>query len=659
MLRSITTLDRIGPRAAGPRDEGHGLRRAARRRHPPARRGRPGDGMTDVADDAIRGATSPSEEAFRAGGPDLPARPRCRRRAARPSGAGLVRRLGAARVRSPTSGQLADAGLAGITWPAEYGGRGLPGRYQRIYDREAKAFQVPPRSLEIGLGMCGPTLLVHASEEQKQTLHPAAAARRARLVRAVQRARRRLGPLERADAGPARRRRVRARRARRCGRRAPSTATTPPASSGPTRRGPSARASPCSSSTCTCRASRCGRCARSPASPTSTRSSSTRCGCRWPTSSGEVDDGWRVARTMLAFERQALGNMGGGRRRQGRLHRAGRRGQAARPGRRGPVLRDRLVQLRIRQMVLRHLTGYLQVKAKGGDGAAASVLKLAMAQLVQESALVAVEMAGMHATRGRPTTPTAGAGRTSCSARCRPPSAAAPTRSCATSSPSACSACRGTRKATSCRAISTARGDARRRPARRAQERLVATEHPPAPSPREPGAGAQWPAGRRDRPVRRRAAGRHDLRRPRARRWSRSSGRAATRCAPTPPASPPGTGARRRSSSTCATPPGADALRDLVDEADLLVENLRPGALDRLGLAPATLRAGRPRLVTCSISAWGRTGRHATSRAGSRSCTPGPAHNRDCSPGTIRSGSPSPWPACRPRWWPSSAPAPR
>ena len=53
---------------------------------------------------------------------------------------------------------------------------------------------------------------------------------------------------------------------------------------------------------------------------------------------------------------------------------------------------------------------------------------------------------------------------------------------------------------------------------------------------------------------------------------------------------------------------GADALRDLVDEADLLIENLRPGALDRLGLAPATLRAGRPRLVTCSITAWGADG---------------------------------------------------
>ena len=53
---------------------------------------------------------------------------------------------------------------------------------------------------------------------------------------------------------------------------------------------------------------------------------------------------------------------------------------------------------------------------------------------------------------------------------------------------------------------------------------------------------------------------------------------------------------------------GKDTLRDLVDEADLLIENLRPGALERLGLAPATLRTGRPRLVTCSISAWGFDG---------------------------------------------------
>ncbi len=56
------------------------------------------------------------------------------------------------------------------------------------------------------------------------------------------------------------------------------------------------------------------------------------------------------------------------------------------------------------------------------------------------------------------------------------------------------------------------------------------------------------------------------------------------------------------------TDEGRDEALGLLDEADLLVENLRPGALDRLGLAPATVRAGRPKLVTCSISAWGSTG---------------------------------------------------
>jgi len=51
----------------------------------------------------------------------------------------------------------------------------------------------------------------------------------------------------------------------------------------------------------------------------------------------------------------------------------------------------------------------------------------------------------------------------------------------------------------------------------------------------------------------------------------------------------------------------AEALR-LVDEADVVIENLRPGALEQLGLDLGELRARRPSLVTCSISAYGRTG---------------------------------------------------
>jgi crotonobetainyl-CoA:carnitine CoA-transferase CaiB-like acyl-CoA transferase len=56
------------------------------------------------------------------------------------------------------------------------------------------------------------------------------------------------------------------------------------------------------------------------------------------------------------------------------------------------------------------------------------------------------------------------------------------------------------------------------------------------------------------------------------------------------------------------SPSGRRAALDLVDGADLVVENLRPGALEHLGLAPEMLRKERSRLVTCSISAWGSTG---------------------------------------------------
>ena len=63
---------------------------------------------------------------------------------------------------------LAEAGVAGITWPIQYGGRGLPGFFQRIFDTAARGFQLPPRSLEIGLGMCGPTILAHGTEPVKQ-----------------------------------------------------------------------------------------------------------------------------------------------------------------------------------------------------------------------------------------------------------------------------------------------------------------------------------------------------------------------------------------------------------------------------------------------------------------------------------------------------------
>jgi crotonobetainyl-CoA:carnitine CoA-transferase CaiB-like acyl-CoA transferase len=50
------------------------------------------------------------------------------------------------------------------------------------------------------------------------------------------------------------------------------------------------------------------------------------------------------------------------------------------------------------------------------------------------------------------------------------------------------------------------------------------------------------------------------------------------------------------------------ACRRLVDTADILLEGFRPGVLDRLGLAPASLLADRPELVVVSISGFGQDG---------------------------------------------------
>ena len=55
-------------------------------------------------------------------------------------------------------------------------------------------------------------------------------------------------------------------------------------------------------------------------------------------------------------------------------------------------------------------------------------------------------------------------------------------------------------------------------------------------------------------------------------------------------------------------PRGKDFMHRLCDSADVFVENYRPGALDRLGLGYAELSARNPKLVYCSISAYGHTG---------------------------------------------------
>ncbi|MFP6607455.1 MAG: acyl-CoA dehydrogenase family protein [Myxococcota bacterium] len=68
--------------------------------------------------------------------------------------------------------QKAEAGWACITWPKEYGGREATSIQSVIWGQEEGKFQTPPNVFGIGLGMCGPTILTHGTEEQKQRWVP-------------------------------------------------------------------------------------------------------------------------------------------------------------------------------------------------------------------------------------------------------------------------------------------------------------------------------------------------------------------------------------------------------------------------------------------------------------------------------------------------------
>lgn len=53
---------------------------------------------------------------------------------------------------------------------------------------------------------------------------------------------------------------------------------------------------------------------------------------------------------------------------------------------------------------------------------------------------------------------------------------------------------------------------------------------------------------------------------------------------------------------------GIELCLDMIAKADVLIENMRPGTLDRLGLGYAAARARNPRLIYCAISGFGQTG---------------------------------------------------
>ncbi|MEA2303241.1 MAG: hypothetical protein QOH43_521 [Solirubrobacteraceae bacterium] len=63
--------------------------------------------------------------------------------------------------------QLAEGGLAGITWPKEFGGQGLGPIEQVIANQEIADARVPGILDVIGIGMLGPCLIAHGTDEQK------------------------------------------------------------------------------------------------------------------------------------------------------------------------------------------------------------------------------------------------------------------------------------------------------------------------------------------------------------------------------------------------------------------------------------------------------------------------------------------------------------
>jgi len=68
---------------------------------------------------------------------------------------------------------LAGAGLVGVTWPTEYGGRGQGPSANFVVQEELARARAPELVGRIGINLAGPTLLAHGSPEQKARWLPA------------------------------------------------------------------------------------------------------------------------------------------------------------------------------------------------------------------------------------------------------------------------------------------------------------------------------------------------------------------------------------------------------------------------------------------------------------------------------------------------------
>ena len=68
--------------------------------------------------------------------------------------------------------KLTEGGLNGVTWPVDYGGQGLGPLHQVVVNQEIGRAGVAGILDVIGVGMLGPTIIAHGSEDQKQRYLP-------------------------------------------------------------------------------------------------------------------------------------------------------------------------------------------------------------------------------------------------------------------------------------------------------------------------------------------------------------------------------------------------------------------------------------------------------------------------------------------------------
>ena len=117
---------------------------------------------------------TPEEQAFRCEARAWLEKHLQRRRNAMSDGYLLRRPIKADEVAWARRYQAAKAhdGYGAITWPREYGGFGGSVVQQVIWFEEESHFEVPTNIFGVGLGLAGPTIMVHGTQDQKATFLP-------------------------------------------------------------------------------------------------------------------------------------------------------------------------------------------------------------------------------------------------------------------------------------------------------------------------------------------------------------------------------------------------------------------------------------------------------------------------------------------------------